>query len=262
MKPTESSDFIEISKNHWEKMVKEGCEFTQPWLNLDIDLINQYVRGQLDPVLEPLLHMYPSNVLANVEGKDVLCLASGGGQQSAVFGLLGAHVTVVDLAEGQLKGDRKAATHYGYDINTIQGDMRDLSCVGDKKFDLVYGTGMSYVPDVKEVYSEVVRVLQNGGKYRVDFSNPASEFVDTEDWDGVGYRITKPYTERVRIRNDGVVEFRHTLSSIFNGLIKVGLSITHVQEAQRYNRSTQAPPGSWEHWQTYVTGFAIVALKD
>ena len=120
-----------INERHWERMVEEGCGFTRPWLNLDRTLIRQYAHGQLDPVPAPLIEMYPANVLADVEGQDVLCLASGGGQQSAVFGLLGARVTVVDLAEGQLEGDRIAAAHYGYSVTTIHADMRDLSCIDD-----------------------------------------------------------------------------------------------------------------------------------
>ncbi|MFX1253174.1 MAG: class I SAM-dependent methyltransferase [Promethearchaeota archaeon] len=257
-----NDEIARINKRHWEKMVNEGCGFTRPWLNLDVNNIKKYVKGQLDPVPEPLLVIYPANILIDLEDKKVLCLAAGGGQQSAFFSLLGAHVTVVDLAEGQLKGDQKAANHYGYEINTIQGDMRDLSCVEDTSFDLVYGTGMSYIPEVQQVYSEVARVLKPGGKYRVDFSNPATEFVDVHDWDGVGYRITRPYTERVRRRKDGVIEFRHTMSSIFNGLLAVGLSIDHVQEAPRHQQYVEAKPGSWEHWLTYVTGFAIVAIKE
>lgn len=256
------NDVARTNKTHWEKMVKEKCGFTRPWLELDASLIDQYVRGQLDPIPAPLLAMYPPTVLADVAGRDVLCLAAGGGQQSVVFGLLGAHVTVVDLAEGQLKGDQEAARHYGYEIDTIQGDMRDLSCLGDRSFHLVYGTGMSYVPEVRQVYSEVARVLRTGGRYRVDFTNPATEFVDCKDWDGKGYRITRPYTERIRKRKNGPIEFRHTLSSIFNELLAAGLSIELVQEAPYCKEHAQATPGSWQHWQTYVTGFAIVAKKE
>jgi SAM-dependent methyltransferase len=259
---TKQNDFITTNKQHWEKMVREECGFTRPWLDLDASLIRKYVKGQLNPVPERLLVMYPSSILADVECKDILCLAAGGGQQSAVFGLLGAYVTVVDLAEGQLKGDQRAARHYGYEIDTIQGDMRELSCFEDESFDLVYGTGMCYVPDVKQVYSEVARVLRIEGRYRVDFSNPATEFVDCEDWDGEGYRITKPYTERIRKRKDDAIEFRHTLSSIFNGLLAYGLSVKHVQETPYQNQNEQAPPGSWKHWKRYVRGFAIVAKKN
>jgi SAM-dependent methyltransferase len=253
-----------INERHWQKMVKEGCGFTRPWLDLDPLLIRQYAKGRLEPVPEPLIEMYPATVLAEVEGKDVLCLASGGGQQSAVLSLLGGRTTVVDLAEGQLDGDRKAAAHYGYEVTTIRADMRDLSCIDDASFDLVYqGPSMAYIPDVQQVYSEVARVLRPGGVYRVDFANPATEFVDCDDWDGEGYRITRPYSEKMRRREDGAIEFRHYLSDIFNGLFAVGLSIQQVQEAPHYLRqSAQARPGSWAHWLTYVTGFAVVARKE
>lgn len=79
-----------VNEQHWARMVKEGCGFTRPWLNLNRDLLHQYVEGELNPVPAPLLDIYPVSVLANIEGKQVLCLASGGGQQSAVFGLLSA----------------------------------------------------------------------------------------------------------------------------------------------------------------------------
>jgi len=168
---------------------------------------------------------------------------------------------VIDLSEGQLKADTTAAAHYGYEIETVQGDMRDLSCVGDETFDLVWSMGMSFIPDVKEVYAEVAKVLRTQGKYRVDFTNPATEFVDCSDWDGKGYRITRPYAERVRRTKNGPIEFRHTMSSIFNELQAVGLSLEHVEEAPYYLQQVKAPPGSWEHWRTYVPGFAILAKK-
>lgn len=251
------------NRRHWEKMVKDGCGFTQPWLNLNPALIRQYARGELTSVPEPLVEMYPAGLLNNVEGKDVLCLASGGGQQSAVFALLGTHVTVVDLSEGQLDGDRRAAAHYGYQVKTVRADMRDLSCMEGESFDLVYqAPSMSYVPDVREVYGEVGRLLRPGGTYRVEYTNPAVEFVDYDDWDGRGYRITEPYAERVRHRSDGAVEFRHYLADIFNGLVAASFSIRHVEEAPRYLRQpASAPPGSWEHSLTYMVMFAVVAEK-
>ncbi len=135
----------------WEDEVEKGCGYTIPWLNLDVSLLHQYVDGKLAFLPAPYTCIYPASVIADAEGHDVLCLAAGGGQQSAVFGLLGARVTVADLAEGQLEGDRKAAAHYGYDVATFHADMRDLSCLPDCAFDLVYGTGLCYIPDVHQV---------------------------------------------------------------------------------------------------------------
>ena len=111
-------------------MVAEKCGFTRPWFDLTKKDILRYRADALNNH-EQLQNMFPADILSDVEGKDVLCLASGGGQQSAVFGLLGAQVTVVDFSEKQLDGDRKAAAHYGYEVTTIQTDMRDLSGSAD-----------------------------------------------------------------------------------------------------------------------------------
>ncbi len=251
-----------INKKHWERMVGEGCGFTRPWLDLDREIINQYLKGQLSYIPEHLLEMSPLKILTDIESKDVLCLGAGGGQQSAVFGLLGACVTVIDLSKRQLEMDRRAAAHYGYKINLIHSDMREFSKVEENSFDLVYGTGMSYIPDVKQVYSEVNRVLRINKTYRVDFTNPATEFVDCDDWNGQGYSITKPYTERIRRTINGPIEYRHTLSDIFNGLITSGFSIEHVQETPHYQQKLQDIPGSWAHWLTYITGFTVLAKKQ
>jgi SAM-dependent methyltransferase len=263
---TKKDEIAEINERHWERMVVEGCGFTRPWLDLDITVLRQYVSGSLSAAPGPLMDIYPPGVLADVEGKDVLCLASGGGQQSAVFGLLGARVTVVDLTAGQLAGDRQAAAHYGYPVTTIQGDMRDLSDLGEQSFDLVYqAPSISYVPDVRPVYAQVSRVLRAGGTYRVEFTNPATQFVDMEDWDGCGYRISVPYTVR-RVEKEGreAADFRHFLGDIFNGLLEAGFVIQAVHEAPCHlQNKADAEPGSWEHWLTYVQGqFAIVATKQ
>ena len=245
----------------WEREVQQGCGFTIPWLELDPEVIRHYARGTLEPVPKPLTVMSPHNILAGVEGQEVLCLGCGGGQQSAVFALLGARVTVVDLASGQLQGDRKAAAHYGYEVTTIHGDMRDLSRLDEASFDTVYGTAVCYVPEAREVYRQVARVLRPGGLYRNDWGQPAIHFVA---WDGSGYRVTKPYAERVDRREDGGIEFRHYMDDIFNGLLETGFSIRQVEDLSRHVQSdTQAASGTWAHERTYFGGaFVVVARKE
>jgi SAM-dependent methyltransferase len=246
----------------WEEEVKRGCGYTVPWLDLDVDLLQRYAGGELASLPEPLDCLSPPSILAGVARKDVLCLASGGGQQSAVFGLLSARVTVVDLAEGQLRCDRRAAEHYGYEVTTLHADMRDLSALDDEAFDLVYqAPSLCYVPSVREVYAEVSRVLRSGGRYRAEYHQPVTQFVA---WDGEGYRITEPYSERVQRREDGGIEFRHYMDDIFGGLVEAGLSLRQVVDKGRHREpDLEAPPGSWEHQDSYVGGgFVIVAVKD
>ncbi len=253
-------EFRTANERHWDRMVEEGCGYTIPWLDLDAGVLRRYARGELDPGGDRLSAVYPPGVLLDVEGRDVLCLGAGGGQQSAVFGVLGARVTVVDLSEGQLAADRKAAAHYGYDVTTLHADMQDLSALDDDAFDLVYATGMCYVPELRKVYAGVARVLRTDGLFRGDYHQPAVHFVE---WDGQAYRITRPYAERIDRREDGAIEFRHDMDDIFNGLLDAGLSIERVHEPFCKQADPDVPPGSWTHYESYVAGgFVIMAKKS
>jgi len=247
-------------------MVKDECGFTKPWLDLDLKILQKLAKGKLKNPPKPLDKMFPISILSNVKGKDVLCLASGGGQQSAVFALLGARVTVIDIAEGQLKGDKKVAACYGYQVKTIPGDMSDLSMLKDNCFDIVYqAPSMAYIPDVKKVYSEIARVLRKGGLYCADAQNPQSQFIDESSWDGKGYRISVPYAvkEKQRSENEKVLEYRHYLDEAFNGLIECGFIIEKVEEMPaNFYQDKKLKPGSWEHSLSYFPcWFAILARK-
>ncbi len=253
-----------INKEFWEKEVREGCIFTEPWLNLDVKVLQKIAKGELKNPPEPLNDIFPVSVLSDVRGKDVLCLASGGGQQSAVFSLLGANVTVFDITKGQLEGDKKAAKHYGYKVKTIQGDMSNLSMLKNNSFDFIYqAPSMTYVPNVRKVYSEVARILRKGGLYRADAQNPLTVF--DLNWNGEGYCITTPYSvkQKQRSKKEKVIEHRHDLSEVFNGLIESGFVIERVEEMPKGLYQTKKDkPGSWGHSLLYAPGiFTILARK-
>ncbi|MDA0745325.1 MAG: class I SAM-dependent methyltransferase [bacterium] len=258
-----SGDEVAIANRKcWNDEVASKCGYTIPWLDLTTDDLDQYARGEIESLRQrPSASLTPRQILADVAGKNVLCLSCGGGQQSAVFGLLGANVTVVDITPGQLEADQTAATHYGYDVRTIQADMRDLSCLEPKSFDIVYGMTPCYVPSVREVYAQVSCVLRPGGLYRTDMVQPG---IHVAKWDGSGYRIMKPYFETEERRTDGAIEFRHYMDEIFNGLLDNGLSLLHIEDFARSRKpDPDAKPGSWRHESAYVGGcFVILAKKE
>lgn len=70
----------------WEGAVKNGSGHTIPWLDLDLERLRQFIRGELGESgteivgrIEPrrTVTMNPRIIMADVEGKDVLCLARG-----------------------------------------------------------------------------------------------------------------------------------------------------------------------------------------
>jgi len=209
-------------------------------------------------------YVYGSGIFKDVSGKRVLCLANGGGQASVAFGLLGAEVTVLDLSDVQLARDRQAALHHGLTVESVQGDMRDLSAFCANRFDVVWQPySLNYSPTVGPVFREVARVLEPDGIYQVTFANPFTQAVDDDSWDGEGYRLRGLYTDGEDVSRyfptwdveqpDGSVitvdrphEFRHTLSTVLNALVRNGFVLLHLKEWMRHAEPLE--PGSWPHF--------------
>lgn len=238
------------NRERWNELALKGIAYTRPWLDLD----PQNARERIDP----------ENVLggAPLAGRTVLCLAGGGGQQSAAFALLGARVTVLDLSELQLARDREAAAHYGVEVRTIQGDMRDLGGLPDGAFDIVWHAhSLNFVPDPRPVFAEVARVLRRGGYYRMSYSNPFCHGMERERAEGGCYRLCLRYEDaEVRLADPrwsfvdgagaehavvGPREFRHTLSTVINEAHARGLELVGFWEDTGPPGSPA--PGTWEH---------------
>ena len=244
-------EIAKYNRRRWEALVKAQAIFTRPYLDLD--------RATAQTLVDPDRRFGP------IEGKQVLCLAGGGGQQSVAFALLGAAVTVVDLSEGQLQRDREAAAHYQLKLATKQGDMRDLSGLDQDKFDVVYQPySLNFVPAVQPVFREVSRVLRPGGTYYFNCANPFLAGLQPEDWTGQGYPLHRPYLSGAEIvyRDESWVfrgdmpeesitppkEYRHTLSDLVNGLIAQHFMIVKLLEENLGEPNPEAKPGTPDHF--------------
>lgn len=254
-----------------------GNDYTRPWLDLDLDSYKAYREGMTDVLPEPycddpVVRMMMKNVL----GLKVLCLAGGGGQQSAVFSLLGAEVTVLDLCPEQLESDQKAARYYGYMVNTIQGDMRNLSVLPDSYFDRVYQPiSTLFIPDLSELYSGVSRIIKPGGLYYSQYAVPLLYMAQQSDWDGKGYTlyVTQPYIRGAILETadeflnfsegESYSEFHHLLSDIINGQITQGLIIKCLWESPRPNSGPpleELKPNTNEHRERFLPyGLSVIA---
>lgn len=254
-------EIARYNKERWEALAAANITFSRPLLDLNADSARKLVD--------------PFGVMDGVMGKNVLCLGSGGGQQSAAFALLGAHVTVVDIAETQLERDRIALAHYGLSATLTQGDMRDLSSLGDNTFDLVWHAfSINFVPDSGVVFDQVRRVLRPGGQYRMEWHNPFLVDADAATWTGAGYRLKRPYGDGEIVPDDnswefedgdknvhtveGPREFNHTLSTILNGLIKRGFNLLGLWETTFDDLDPNAEPGSWAHMQQVLPPMLVL----
>ena len=64
-------------------------------------------------------------------GRQLLCLGSGGGMQSALYAAAGAHVTVVDISPEMLALDREVATDRGLMVTTVEASIDCLEAMPD-----------------------------------------------------------------------------------------------------------------------------------
>ena len=243
-------DISQDNRQRWNALAHANVEYSRPFLDFTREQAAEY--------------LYRHGVLKDMNGKNVLCLASGGGQDSVAFGLLGAKVTVLDLSDVQLERDRQAAAHHGLQTKTIQGDMRDLSTFTDNHFDIVWQVySINFVPSVEPVFQEVRRVLKPGGIYFLQFANPFVQAIDEDAWDGRAYPLSgfymdgedlaerfphwdvaKPDSSTIKLSSPH--EFRHTLSTVMNTLAKDGFIFLGLWEWMRQDENPE--PGSWAHF--------------
>ena len=253
--------------------------YGKPRLDLDVEAYRRYREGGSSELPNDLAaDPVDSVMMAHVNGEEVLCLAGSGGAQSAVFSLLGAKVTVLDLTPEQLDADTRAAEHYGYEVTLIQGDMRDLSPLASRRFDRVYQPiSTLYVPDLREVFAGVARVIKPDGLYFVQFAYPLLYMAEKGDWDGTGYpvRVTSPYDRgEILETEDGcltftegerISEFHHRFSDIINDLTSEGFAIQGVWEKPRPGAGpplSDLKPGSREHKDQFLPyGLSVLSKR-
>ncbi|MGV2332955.1 MAG UNVERIFIED_CONTAM: class I SAM-dependent methyltransferase [Planctomycetaceae bacterium] len=175
-------------------------------------------------------------------GLDVLCLASGGGQQGPILAAAGASVTVFDNSPAQLARDREVADRDGLPIVTVEGDMRDLSAFPDGRFGLIFHPcANGFVPDIRPVWREAARVLRPGGLLLAGFTNPILYLFDDARMT-VGEFVVRheiPYSDltsltdderRRYVDNGEPLCFGHTLEDQIGGQLNAGLALTGFYE--------------------------------
>ena len=223
----------------WDREVERGNQWTVPF---GPDVIEAARRGEWTVLLTDSIPV-PRAWFPEMSGADVLCLASGGGQQAPVFAAAGANVTVLDNSPKQLAQDRLVAERESLHIETVQGDMRDLSAFADGSFDLVFHPVSNlFVPEVRPVWTEAFRVLRRGGILLAGFLNPAVYIFDLELADSTGELRVKyklPYGAatslseeelRAQVERGDPLEFSHTLEDQIGGQIEAGFLISGFYE--------------------------------
>lgn len=227
-----------INQEGWDRRVEEKDFWTLP---VSPELIARAREGDWNVVLTPVRPV-PREWFGEIADKDVLCLASGGGQQGPILSAAGARVTVFDASPRQLASDRMVAERERLELVTQQGFMHDLGCFADASFDLIFHpVSNCYAPEILPVWREAYRVLRPGGVLLASFMTPASYIFDPleEDRGELVLRFALPYSdiedltpqELARVRDEvHTIEFSHTLEEQIGGQLAAGFVLTAMYE--------------------------------
>ncbi|MFD1441822.1 class I SAM-dependent methyltransferase [Lacticaseibacillus hegangensis] len=225
--------YQDINADTVDGWVKAGWRWGQP---IDHQTYVNAQHGQWDILLTPTRPMPHDWLFADMRGKKVLGLASGGGQQMPLLAAMGAEVTVLDYSQAQLQTERMLADHEGYAITIVRADMTQPLPFADEAFDLIIQpVANCYIEDVLPLWRECCRILKPGGRLLVGMDNGINYIVDEDREEkiirGLPYNPLKDAKLMASIdtKEDGI-QFSHTLDEQLRGQLQAGLSFKDMYE--------------------------------
>lgn len=186
------------------------------------------------------------NLLEDVAGADILELGCGGGQCTVALAQRGGNMTGLDFSEEQLAHARSLANDHDVDVAFVQGDVTDLGMFADESYDITFNTWVfQWVDDLSACFTEIHRILRSEGRFVFSIPHPIYGVVDSES-----HAVTESYfdTGRYEISHEEMdivqVMFRHTVSDIFNALVRAGFTVERIHEPGTSD-PTDYDPGPW-----------------
>lgn len=232
-------NLLEHNRIAWNNEVAKGNPWTIP---ASREEIQEAAHGNVKILLTPYKPV-PKTWLGELPGKEVLCLASGGGQQGPILAAAGAKVTVFDNSDEQLRRDQETAKAYDLNIKTVRGNMQDLSVFEAETFELIiHPVSNCFIDDVLPVWRECYRVLKSNGSLLSGFVNPLNYMLDWEEAErtqrcelkySIPYsdiQILPPHVKEKYVQEKILFEFGHSLTDLIQGQIAAGFLISGFYE--------------------------------
>lgn len=223
--------YTEINSKTIDRWIDEGWEWGTP---ISHGQFADAQRGEWNMVLTPTKPV-PKEWYPDLNGKKVLGLASGGGQQMPIFAALGAHCSLLDYSQKQINSDLSVAEREGYIINAIRGDMTQPLPFENDTFDLIFHpVSNCYIEDVMHVWKECYRILKKGGILMAGLDNGINFLLDESEKEIIYplpfNPLQNPELLQALEKEDSGIQFSHTLEEQIRGQLKVGFQLLDIYE--------------------------------
>ena len=230
--PESTTDVTQFNQVAWDRVATAGDELFVAATQAQIEAAR---NGDWKIRVTPVKSV-PREWINPVAGRRILLLAGGGGQQGPILAAAGANVTVFDLSNRQLQRDIDIAASAGLNIETIAGEMTDLSAIADQSFELIINPcSVCYVADLSPIWSECHRVLADGGSLISGMINPVWYLFDAAKMDrgDLVARHKIPYSDydldeierAALLGHERPREFGHSLDAMIGDQIAAGFAI-------------------------------------
>lgn len=224
-------NYQDINAKAVDGWVEDGWEWGKPISHEEFMAARQ---GDWQMLLTPTRPV-PREWYPELPGKEVLGLASGGGQQMPLFAALGAHCTVLDYSQKQLDSERMVSEREGYAIKIVRADMTKPLPFADSSFDLIFHpVSNCYIEEVIPVWRECYRILKPGGRLLAGLDNGFNYILDVEERMVVNSLPFNPLKDKALFdmlqAEDCGVQFSHTLDEQIRGQIQSGFQLVDLYE--------------------------------
>ena len=221
-------NYQEINAQTIDRWVNEGWEWGKP---ISHEIFEEAKHGKWDVLLTPTKPV-PHFWFGELQGKSLLGLASGGGQQMPVFAALGAACTVLDYSIQQLESERMVAKREQYQIQIVHADMTKPLPFDADSFDLIFHpVSNCYVEEVYPIWKECFRILKKGGILLSGLDNGLNYAFDVSETKLENKLPFNPLTnvsQRQSLGENDGIQFSHTIEDQIGGQILAGFRITDL----------------------------------
>ena len=142
---------------------------------------------------------------------------------------------MLDYSDAQLENEKIVAERENYKVNIIKADMSKPLPFEDESFDIIFHpVSNCYIENVEPVFKECYRILKKGGILLCGLSTEINYLVDESEEKivfSMPFNPLKNEEHREFLEKfGGGYQFSHTLSEQLGGQLKVGFTLTNIED--------------------------------